>query len=65
MPSIHSVAQTQHRKQEKLEIIERKFKEILKRIIEINQLIRILKHVIMNLQVLCHKWKIGLIFLFY
>ena len=31
MPSIHSVAQIQHRKQEKIEIIERKFKEILEK----------------------------------
>ncbi len=31
MPSIHSVAQMQHRKQEKIEIIERKFKEILEK----------------------------------
>lgn len=31
MPSIHSVTQTQHRKQEKIEIIERKFKEILEK----------------------------------
>lgn len=31
MPSIHSVARIQHRKQEKIEIIERKFKEILEK----------------------------------
>lgn len=31
MPSIHSVAQAQHRKQEKIEYIENKFQEILKK----------------------------------
>ena len=31
MSSIHSVAQIQHRKQENIEIIERKFKEILEK----------------------------------
>lgn len=31
MPSIHSVAQQQHIKQEKMEIIEQKFKEILEK----------------------------------
>lgn len=31
MPSIHSVAQAQHRKQKKIEYIENKFQEILKK----------------------------------
>lgn len=31
MPSIHSIAQAQHRKQEKIEYIENKFQEILKK----------------------------------
>ena len=49
----------------KLKLLNESSKKYLKRIMEINHLIRIPKHVIMNLQLLCHKWKIGLIFLFY